>query len=286
LAKFNAFKVYYSPQKYIDKLDESLLDDGVLDEDEMTEAIEENKELLEEMLSSWTEQDRNKALLPLYGAAYKQSDIHRPNRYNKFTSEGFEGSRGGFSTVGYDPLLPKEEAIAHVAGHLKDLHSLGGTPYAMKIKDPVDLSEHPELDHQRHWNEEFVSPEVNPVRKLDLPKVDIAALLPKVPDVDKFDITSSYDEKTAKLDAIDKIITDWIKTPEAMKVLFKAGLKPPALKDLRDSVGNSETRTFPSNMKYLIEKLLSYQVFDTEARNFVNSKKRISDEELKDVFLD
>jgi hypothetical protein len=263
-----AFKLYFSPEAHIEDFE----DDDEYEDDEVLEYVDVVKGLLGD--------DFEKSLYPVYAKVGSKADVHKPNKYNEFIKpDSMEGSRGGFSTIGYDSLLPKEEAIKQMAERIKEVP--GDMLYEVKMDPPVDLNEQPELDEHRLWPEEYVSPRVNPVKR-HAPKEINPGILPEQGSVPKI-TDPDYEQAIEKNTLLNN---EWLASPDAAKALFKAGLRINDIDRMRKKAleyQHAGTPLTPKTLKYWADRTLMDRLVDELARDYYNKKDSISDEAEKDI---
>jgi hypothetical protein len=281
MAKYSAFKIYNDPERYEDALlqrDLNVNKRAIYKKSPLAIAREIAAEIDSYSKPLGDDSRSDKFLYPLYARVQHPMDarqtIHEANKSNVYKRtdqpESERGYRGGYSTIGYDPLLPKKEAINHLANILFLMamdpdapKQKGSSPmYEVKMDAPVDPAADESLDPQRDFHEEFVSPSVNPFAKRDKHLQMLKQLQELVPE--------EQEEFSLNL----------------KKKLLKMGFTPRALEHAQDAF---ETGTYEhglyefgtENLQKALDAAYRVQYAAQLARDYYNSKGSVSDEDLK-----
>jgi hypothetical protein len=292
----HGYKMYYTPSQYM----KMLINQGIGHLPKMSpdEARKHMRQLSEQIGTDLTDPENRQARrynMPFYMEARGKGDIHKSNTTN--TDDNTENTRrgkprGGFSFVGYDSLLPKEEAIQEMARRIKGLQTdaFGGTLHHVKTSDPVDPNVD-DVDPQRDWPEEYVAAKVNPLEQVaGYPRLSHDARLFKLLDGFKpLDIEGSYETPEER----DKLYADnlarqraFFATPEKLKIMRQMGINPGSIKRFLE---RAERETFWSKNEAfkraaeILSMVLEDQNAEKLARDYYESKGSISDETEKDI---
>jgi hypothetical protein len=292
----HGYKMYYTPRDYMNMLVNHGI--GHLPQMSVAEAHEHMRQLSEQIETDLSDLDDAKTLrynMPFYMEARNSGDVHKSNATNTYdsTETTRRGKpRGGFSFVGYDSLLPKEEAIQEMARRLKGLRRppFAGILHHVKTSDPVDPNVD-DVDPQRDWNEEYVAAKMNPLEQVaGYPNLRRGAKLFKLLEGFKpLDIEGDYETPEER----DKLYADnlarqraFFAAPEKLKLLRQMGLNPGAIKRWLE---RTERETFWSHndafqaAARVLEHVLEDQNVEKLARDYYESKGSVSDEELKNA---
>jgi hypothetical protein len=285
----------------VDKLEEQDDIGGTQGEDIADEHMNELSEQIGAELNGDDEVLRY--LMPFYMEALGPKDVHKVGKYSTHQSYGDSARgkpRGGYSVIGYNPLLPKDEAIAEMRNKLfKMLSGDRGVLYDVKMDEPIDMdrssfSEREDVDPQRDWPEEFVSPRINPHTELhDSGDYDWSTLHNILPTEEQLyeqigeELTFTPRADRNEVEARNRANNiAWLKSKEGAAALRKFGLSPRAIQAVRGTYETEVNRTPLWRVVPLqrsIETLVYLQEADQLAQDYYRRKNSVSDEELKDI---
>jgi hypothetical protein len=284
------FKQYLSPGEYMEKVFERFMSG---DEEEGIEPLSElqaenaagkhmdklSADVGKDLLS---DESAGRYLMPFYMDALSGNDVHRTGKYNEYDTDNKLSSRGktrgGYSFIGYDPLLPKEEAIKEMADRLANIRRHGffnSDMYKVKTSDPVDPNEDLSLDPQRDYGEEHVAAKVNPYEKVGRPAIDVQSILADLPS----DTEWTPEEKWFNQ------VKHMFYSPGFRHKLRNAGFTPGMIEEMRKEMLAHPlvNKIKHKHVGYNLEHFAHQQEAEQMARDYYNSKGSVSDEDEKDI---